>query len=235
MPAIEKGPPPDRDPARQPTDKQSPRGRSRYASSAPDGRLPRIFILAAAVILAGAAIMFWPRGGGEIPTGIGERITVVTADDSSITADKTPRSGDVEISQEQAQLVPEQPRATQPNQKPASDKTTEQSSGSARTKPATSGDRSAASPPSPTPARVVPSARGPWAVQVGAFGREDNAAALITKLTELGYPAKLRAASTSSGDIVYRVWIGYFATRTVAATYAEQNRAEIGDGNPVHR
>ena len=225
MPAIEKGQPQDRDPAQQPPEDQSPRARSRYASSAPDGRLPRIFILAAAIVLAGAAIMFWPRGGGEIPTGIGERITVVTADDSSITADKTPRSGDVEISQEQAQLVPEQPRAAQPNKQPTSDKT----------KPATSGGRSAASPPRPTPARVVPSARGPWAVQVGAFGQEDNATALITKLTGLGYPAKLRAASTSSGDIVYRVWIGYFATRSVAATYAEQNRAKIGDGNPVHR
>lgn len=235
MPAIEKGQPQDRGPTQPPPDPQSPRARSRYASEERDGRLPRIFILAAAVILAGAAIMFWPRGSGEIPTGIGERITVVTADDSNLTADMTPRSGDVEISQEQTQLVPEEPRGAQPSKKPTSSKTTEQSSENGRSKPATSGDRSATSPPSPTPARVVPSTHGPWAVQVGAFGQEDNATALIIKLTGLGYPAKLRAASTSSGDIVYRVWIGYFATRSVAAIYAEQNRAKIGDGNPVHR
>jgi cell division septation protein DedD len=225
MPAVEKGPPQDRGPTQSPPDPQSPRGRSRYASEEHDGRLPRIFILAAAVVLAAAAIMFWPRGGGEIPTGIGERVTVVTADDSSVTADMTPRSGDVEISAEQTQFVPEKPRNAQPSKQPTSNKT----------KPATSSDRSTTSPPSPTPAKIVPSARGPGAVQVGDLGQEKNATALITKLTGLGYPARLRAANTSSGDIVYRVWIGYFATRSVAAAFAEQNRAKIGDGNPVHR
>ena len=170
MPANEKGQPKDRGSKPPLPEPQSPRGRSRYTSNEPDGRLPRIFILAVAVILAAAAIMFWPRGGGEIPTGIGERITVVTADDSSLTADTTPRSGDVEISQEQAQLVPEQPRSAQPSQKPTG----------TRTKPASEGDQSAASPPRRPQSKIVPSERGPWAVQVGAFGQEDNALAPVS-------------------------------------------------------
>jgi cell division septation protein DedD len=70
---------------------------------------------------------------------------------------------------------------------------------------------------------------------VGAFGNEANASTLVAKLIGLGYPARMRAASTSSGDIVYRVWIGYFASRNEAARFAQQSRDQIGDANPVHR
>jgi cell division septation protein DedD len=212
--------------------KKSPRRlRSRYASSESGGRMPRIFILAAAVLLVGAAIMFWPRGGGEIPTGIGERITVVADDDSNTARDATPRSGDVELSQERAQLVPETPQSAPATQPPAR---RPQAGGSdtGGSASAAGGDRERSSSP---PVRVVPSDEGPWAVQVGAFGDENNAQALVTRLISQGYPARMRAASTSGGDIVFRVWIGYFASRSAAATFARQHRDQIGDANPVHR
>jgi len=207
------------------------RSRSRYASSEPDGRLPRIFILAAAVLLAGAAIMFWPRGGGDIPTGIGERITVVAEDDSQTADVTTPRSGDVEISQQQAELVPEPPQRSASSESQARGR---ESSAPPAGGEAGSTTRRAARTAQP-PERIVPSDDGPWAVQVGAFGNEDNAHALVARLIGLGYPARMRAASTSGGDIVYRVWIGYFASRNAAASFARQHRDQIGDANPVHR
>lgn len=235
MADADKRQPPQQTAEEKPHKERVIRSRSRYQSNPPDGRTPRIFLLVAAVALVGAAIMFWPRGGGEIPTGIGERITVVTAIDSSAAAGAAVRSGDVEIGREQKPVVPERPRDAQKQEKPAAAATPPRESARGETAPAAARDRSATAKPQPEPVKVTPQENGLWAVQVGAFGQEENAAALVAKLKQLGHPAKLRAASTSSGDIVFRVWIGYFANRSDAATYARQNRAEIGDGNPVHR
>jgi cell division septation protein DedD len=220
---------------RKPSDERSTRARSRYAGNPPDGRTPRIFLLAAAVVLVAAAVMFWPRSDGEIPTGIGERITVVTAVDSAIPAGVAIRSGDVEIAKEQKPVIPEQPRDGKPRPEPAATETQPERSANREKETAGARDRSAAATPRPAPPKITPQENGLWAVQVGAFGQEENAAALIAKLKRLGHPAKLRAAGTSGGEIVYRVWIGYFANRADAAAFAQQNRAEIGDGNPVHR
>lgn len=81
------------------------RGRARFAARDQGGRFSRPLLAALIVILAGGAYLFWPRGGSP-PSGIGEQLTVVTADSSIVPA---PRSGSVEIDDQQMPLVPEKP------------------------------------------------------------------------------------------------------------------------------
>jgi cell division septation protein DedD len=216
------------------TARGSARRRSRFAAGRDGGRVSRPLLLAMIVILAGGAYLFWPRGGGA-PTGIGEQLTVVTADSSLAAA---PRSGSVEIQDQVQEIVPEQPsggardEAREPEPAAEPDAPAEKP---ATTRPAT---REATSPP-PAAAeekpRIAPRPTGSWAVQVGAFQTEENAAKVVTDLAAKGVTAHVRAAGTSSGDIVYRVWIGWFSSRQEAVDYSKQERRTIGESYPVHR
>lgn len=239
---------------------------------APDGsnQLSRPLTAALIVIVAGGAYLFWPRGGGA-PMGIGEHITVITAD--STTYDR-PRSGSVDIQTEQPPLVAEKPvEPSRPTTRAALPTATEPL-------PALPAGSPPAPAPAPTPPAPTPSARpqpeptqpqpalpqsrprapapqepaqparqivetaqpsiqpqttGRWAVQVGAYGSEANAEAMAERLKAAGIDAQVRAASTSSGDLVFRVWICWFESRDQALAYAAQERSRIGEAHPVHR
>jgi hypothetical protein len=82
---------------------------------------------------------------------------------------------------------------------------------------------------------LEPSPNGAWAVQIGAFANQENALNLAAKLKEAGFAPQVRAANTSSGQLMHKVWIGYFQSREDAASYARQNRRALGEGIPVHR
>jgi cell division septation protein DedD len=224
------------------------------------GRLSRPLMIAILVIIAGGAYLFWPRGGGE-PVGIGEQRSVLTAEG---VIGEQPRSGAVDIDGEMIPLVPEQPAgatgeaadpsgaATGPtdagdvareNDRAASASPTgNETRTETRTEaapPPPSSERNAGSasgrPTAEPEAPVKPRATGPWAVQVGAFQSEANADGLVTQLADKGVDAQVRAAGTSSGDLVYRVWVGWFPSRSEAAAFARQERARIGEAYPVHR
>jgi cell division protein FtsN len=108
----------------------------------------------------------------------------------------------------------EQPKPTPPVQKPAAKKT----------------------PPARTPEpRVTPSAQGQYAVQVGAFGEAVNADNEAARLKTLGWDARVRAGNNSSGEMVFRVWIGYFSSRQTAQTFINQNSKQLSGAIPVHR
>jgi cell division septation protein DedD len=212
------------------------RGRARFAARDQGGRFSRPLLAALIVILAGGAYLFWPRGGSP-PSGIGEQLTVVTADSSIVPA---PRSGSVEIDDQQMPLVPEKPatdaagESGQPAPEPEVVAPVEQ-------KPATTSP-----PPSrPAPARsqtdapakpaIKPHPSGAWAVQIGAYQTEANAQGLVDRLASKDIVAHVRAANTATGDIIYRVWIGWFKNRQEALDYAAQERRRIGEAYPVHR
>ena len=201
------------------------------------GRVSRPVLIAVVVLVAAGAYLFWPRGGGA-PSGIGDQFTVVTAD---TTAADAPRSGSVDIDEHQQDLVPERPEGAAPAEAaPATEAPAETTP--ATTPPPPPAERKPApktTPPAessaPAEAQVAPRPTGPWAVQIGAFGKEANAQKLVGDLAGKGITAHTRAASTSSGDMVYRVWIGWFASREDAALFARQQKKIIGDAYPVHR
>jgi len=192
---------------------------------------PRIMLAALLVVLVGAALLFWPRGG-SVPTGIGESQTVVTApsvaDTNGVTtAGGSQRSGDVDIEQAARDIKPEQPEgATAKQDEPAPP-------GKQATPAAQS--RQTNKPAAPPPEPVVPSSDGSYAVQVGAFGDAENADEEAARLLAKGWDARVRAGNNSAGKMVFRVWIGYFASRDEAQKFIQQNRKAIPGAIPVHR
>jgi cell division septation protein DedD len=224
----------------------STRRRRQRLGQPSENRFSRPLAAALIVIVAGGAYLFWPRGS-TVPLGIGEQFTVITAD--SLTPGE-PRSGSVDIEAELQPLVaekPENPAASSPAtpapaalepEKPADDPGAPQPAQQVPGPPA---------PPARTPApsagepvesettTIQPRQTGGWAVQVGAYGSEVNAEAAASRLKDLGIDAQIRTISTSSGELIYRVWIGWFQSRDLALAYAKQERQRIGDAHPVHR
>ncbi len=191
---------------------------------------PPIMIAALVVAVIGAALLFWPKGGPS-PSGIGEQQSVVTIPDSTssgqnMASNAATRSGDVDISQQDQTMTPETPegetageaKETAPPPKPKPKPAAKQKS---QSKPAT--------PP------VQPQADGRWAVQTGGFGDAANADKEAARLQTTGWNAMVRAGSNSQGAMVYRVWIGYFASRDEAGVFIQQNRRKLADAFVVHR
>lgn len=226
--------------AREDAKQEGPRkaGAGRRSRSGRAGRsnTPRIMVLALLVIVAGGAALFWPRGGG-VPTGIGEHKTVVSSPSDTTLGTAPPRSGDVDIADEGApRLIPE--KAEEPTAA-KTDSPTEDPPPAARpepepeaVKPVTRTETKTQAKPVP---RVQPTTDGPWVVQVGAFGEAPNADKEAARLKALGWDARVRAGNNSSGNMVFRVWIGYFASRTEAQTFINQNSRQLGGAYPVHR
>ena len=206
---------------------QGRRPRSRYRQEGGGGKLPRLFLLAAGGGLIGAVLLYWDCGGNSMPSGIGESLTVVSVDDSTGNNSAPIRSGDVEISMARSELVPEKVAGAAADQGTVSASRSEPPT---QNKPPT---RQTSAPQTTT--RIEAKASGSWAVQVGAFGNEDNAHALLTSLQDKNFPARLRAGNKADGGVVYRVWIGFFADRKEAEAYARQNRAKLGETIAVHR
>jgi cell division septation protein DedD len=243
------------------------RARPKRTGRSKNLKISRPIMIGVALILAAAAFLFWPRGGSS-PTGIGDRMSVVTADtgNDAMVPGGEPRSGEVAIENETSDLVPEKVKTTQAGtDKPASSEpqatsdevktTTKQEPAKAdtrstttpTTKTASTTEATKSSPPATTPrsaqkkpepttiSKIEPTASGGWAIQVGAFSKEENAQRNINDLKSKGYPALMHAASTSGGEILYKVWIGYFKNREEAAIYGRDHRRQLGESIPVHR
>ncbi len=100
------------------------------------------------------------------------------------------------------------------------------------------GNAAAAAPAAAVPATTggQPAAVGPWALQLGAFSTQENADALAAKLRGQGLRPYVQTGSSSRGGLVFKVAIGYFATREEAAAYARANARLLGTpALPVHR
>lgn len=234
----------DKDPdatGQRPSGRGGPRTRRRSLAADGGGRFSRPLAAALIVIIAGAAYLFWPRGG-VAPQGLGEQLTVITADSSTVAQ---PRSGSVDIEDARQPVVAEQPTgattdaAAAPTVPPATSAAPRAgTTTSTAPPPETAGPAPRArddAGPAPATGAIRPRQTGSWAVQVGAYGNEANADNLATRLAGQGIAAQVRAASTPSGDLIYRVWIGWFESRDQAKAYAEQEKSLIGEAHPVHR
>ena len=198
--------------------------------------LPRIMWVAIAVCIIGAVLIFRNQGG-DVPAGIGEYKTVVTAPEGEETApeESAPRSGDVDIADQATTLTPEKPEpgSTAPvEEKPeVKQATVNPTPEPATTQPKTTKPKTT----TPPPPRIQPASRGPYLVQTGSFGNSANADKEAARLQALGYDARVKMGSTSEGTMIYRVRIGYFKSRTEAEGFIRQNRKHMPGAIPAHR
>jgi cell division septation protein DedD len=212
--------------------KGTTKGGTRTRTSRSRGGVPRIMWLAIMVIVAGAVFLF-RQGGDDVPTGIGERRTVVTSEASyQSPGEENPRSGDVNIEDADKTLVPEQAEggaaAANPATKPA--ETTQKET----TKPATTTKKTVTTP-EPKPDPVRPNERGPYVVQIGSFGSSINADKEAARVKKAGWDALVKVGNTSDGTIIYRVRVGYFKSRADAETFIRENRKAMSGAIAVHR
>lgn len=232
--------------------------RRRRAGKSGKGGLPRIMWLALLVCVAGAVALFRSGGSDHMPTGLGENRTVVTASDT----EAEPVSGDVEIAAEGLQLTPETPVAgadlgradNAPLELEVNLPRLETGTTAAATPPATADTAAPAADEAnlaaqtlpadvkPEPVRVVPPAprlapqpQGPYLVQAGSFGDTENAQKEADRLKKAGWDAAVRVGNKPGGDLVYRVQIGYFATREDAQAFIDQNSRKLPGAIPAHR
>ncbi|MBE0567769.1 MAG: SPOR domain-containing protein [Krumholzibacteria bacterium] len=203
-------------------------GTSRLAKTGKSRPMPRIMWLAIVVCVGGAVLLFRNQGG-DLPTGIGERRSVVSVGADSAATYRTPRSGDVDLAAETRDLTPEPP------------------AGGTDSAPATAPVRAESAPvsapvatatptgPAETAPRIVPRADGGWLVQVGSFGEAANADRAAAGLKEQGWDARVKVGNTSDGSMIHRVQIGHFASRQEAEAFIAQNRKDLAGAIAVHR
>lgn len=82
-----------------------------------------------------------------------------------------------------------------------------------------------ASEPAFSPAPAAPAEPGGYAVQVGAFLREENSEEVVRDLETRGYQAYIEALTTARGRLLHTVRIGRYAERREAARAASEFRA----------
>lgn len=230
--------------------------RRRRAGRPGKGGMPRIMWLAILVCVAGAVALFRTGGNDPMPTGLGENRTVVTAPE----AGGGPVSGDVEIAEQGLQLTPEQAVAGQDlggadnaplevtvdrplvesgKVEPGPD-IAEKGTAVPAAEPARKPEPAAEELPKPEPTRalpprMVPQPAGQYLVQAGSFGDTENAQKEADRLAKYGWEAAVRVGNKAGGGLVYRVQIGYFATREDAQTFIDQNRGRLPGAIPAHR
>jgi len=243
-----------------PADKDHPRrgrqGRARYGATSADQRLSRPLLIALVSVVVGAAILFWPRGGG-LRLGANDPVHVVRVD--TTVAAPAPRSGDVDVATARRPLVAEAPNrertadserpltitsriepgevVTPPSPGPTSVAPPASAAPPAESAPpAEAAPIAESAPPIVEPAPIAqPAEEGAYALQVASFESDLGAQTLRDGLLDKGYPVHIRAASTANGGMVYRVWVGYFQNREAAAAYADANQKALAGATPVHR
>ena len=203
------------------------------------GGMPRIMWLAILVCIVGAVFLFRTQSA-DVPAGIGEQQTVVTAPDvESNLSDAPIHSGDVDIAGESTTLVPEEGAGQKPTAAAAAADTPVPTPDTTPPAPATTTPAATATPattPTQKPsAQVVPLELGPYVVQVGSFGNADNADREAERLQAKGWDARVKVGNTSDGTIIYRVRIGYFPSRADAETFIKQNRSLMPGAIAQHR
>jgi len=164
------------------------------------------------VCVIGAVLIFRDQGG-DVPTGIGEYKTVVTApeEENHLQEENGPRSGEVDITDQTSTLTPEKPK----DKTPVEPKIQQAATVTPTPKPITPKKTT------PPPPRIIPAASGPYQVQTGSFGGSNNAEKEASRLKGLGFDARVKMGNTADNSLIYRVRIGYFKSRSEATAFID--------------
>ena len=73
---------------------------------------------------------------------------------------------------------------------------------------------------------------GPYVVQVGAFRSQDKAQHYVDKWADRSYPSSyvIKTGNEATGDVWFRVRVGYFSTTEDAENFGAQLAKEINSG-----
>lgn len=193
----------------------------------PDRR-PLVYTAMGLLIVAIAAVLFWPR-----PAERGPDALVLTPNDVPESTETASDPLDDALPETPLQAAEETVEAVDP---PAENFPVEDAQLNESTvvdaKPATPAPRRA-EPPAPArteakaPSGPAPGDNGPYLLNVGSFGDRANAASLVQKLGDQGVPARISTAQGQHGT-VYRVQIGYFEGHSVAEAYGREVKRRAG-------
>lgn len=73
-----------------------------------------------------------------------------------------------------------------------------------------------------------------FTVQIGAYGKRDNAIKQANKITALGYPVEVRERKQGKENL-HLVWVGSFTTKEEAIRYGDQLKKRIGGSFQIAR
>ncbi len=223
------------------------RGGTRSKDSGPS----RLILIVVLVVIAAAAFIFWPRGGGDIPEGIGDNYSVVTADTSAAdAATPAPRSGDVDLGEEVAPVVPEKTGAAEKTaeaaeaipdieqlRKAADEAEAGATAAVQKTVAAAEKTVAAAEKTVAGAAAVAPGPEGDWAIQLSAFANPASADAEAQRWRAKGLAGVVVHRGAKSDDKApHKVQVACFPTREAAEAWLATHRPLVGEGPyPVRR
>ncbi len=201
---------------------------------------PWIMIGAGVLIVVVALFIFWPRNSSS-PSDegqAGEQSSVVTLNNDSlgVAGIPVPRSSDVDLDDELTNIVPEHadkpPEETRAELRQQLDRNTERAELAEPEVAVTSGTAPITQPQPATQAEPPvatqgPSSGGQWVIQLGSFGTRSNADKLAAKLRAKGFRMEVHDLPTNSGTS-YKVWVGFFPTRSAATAYGRLHRDDLG-------
>jgi len=188
----------------------------------PDRR-PLVYTAIGILILAIAAVLFWPRTAERGPDAL-----VLTPEDLPASGEAAPPGQPVETTLRASEESVES--AGPPEDAfPVEDAQLNQDTVVDATPPA-------ADPPAakPTPQEKAipddgpaPGTTGPYLLNVGSFGDRANADKLVARLDSQGVPARIATAEGQHGT-VYRVQIGYSEGHSVAEAFGREVKRRAG-------
>lgn len=198
----------------------------------------RTMLLVVALIICAAVFIFWPRGGGDMPEGLGDQISVVTRDSVGTTA-PPPRSSDVDLDAEVEQVVPESAGAeveteaagTEADMPDAEALRKAADAAEAEAEAAKAAESLAKSVPVKYDETPIPGPEGMWAVQLSAFANAAAADAEAERCKARGLAGVSVHHNDQAGDRApHKVQVAFFASREAAKAWLDAHKPLIGEG-----
>ncbi|RKZ06938.1 hypothetical protein DRQ32_10610 [bacterium] len=188
-------------------------------------RRPLVYGLFVLLILVAASYLFWPRS--PQPESLVLTPDSVRTESAAADMTSTTEAGDSEADQgsdvEVVALEGENEIAEEthiniedaPSKKPT------------QTKTATATPAKTSAEPAANTVGSMPATNGKWVLNVGAYSKEANARSRAAEISRQGMSAHVHRVN-ADGKTLWRVRVGYFATKTKAGEYGNWMKSTHG-------